>query len=86
MITSVPNSHRPWEGYNVRKLLSEEIETNKKRPAIQKPEDLVSVVLNICLRIMSREGPSGVKLQHCFQSSINTIVRISLVTLDGITC
>lgn len=75
VITSLPNTHKSSERYNIRKLLSEEIETNKKRRAIQAPENLVSAVLKICLSIMTREGPSGVKLQECFQSSINTIVR-----------
>ena len=79
----MPNTQRPSEKYNIRKLLSEEIETNKTRNAIRGPEDLVGVVLETCLDIMTREGPSGVKLQECFQSSINAIVGQASPEISG---
>lgn len=75
VITSLPNTYKPSETYNIRKLLSEEIETNKARSPMQDPGSLIDVVLKTCLDIMTREGPGGAKLQECFQSSINTIVR-----------
>ncbi len=78
VITSLPNTHRPSEKYNIRTLLSREIERNQKRSAIQGPGDLVGIVLETCLDVMTREGPSGVKLQECFQSSINAIVSVIL--------
>ncbi|GAB1309927.1 Ankyrin repeat protein [Madurella fahalii] len=81
VITSLPNTHQPSETYNIRKLLSEEIETNKSRRAIQGPDSLVDVILKTCLNIMTREGPGGVKLQECFQSSINTIAESEAVTM-----
>ncbi|KAF1992710.1 hypothetical protein P154DRAFT_452242 [Amniculicola lignicola CBS 123094] len=74
VITSLPNTHRPSESFDIRKLLSAEILRNKERDAIQSPDDLVGIVLSLCLNIMTRVGPSGVKLHQCFQSSINTIV------------
>lgn len=77
VITSLPNTQRPSEPYNIKMLLSKEIETNKMRHAIQGPETLLDLVLKTCLNIMTRKGPGGVKLNECFQSSINKIVGLS---------
>lgn len=78
VITSLPNTQRPSEPYNIKMLLSKEIETNKARHAIQGPETLLELVLKTCLNIMTRIGPGGVKLNECFQSSINKIVSLLL--------
>lgn len=77
----MPNTQKPSEQYNIKKLLSREIETNKARQAIQSPDSLVEMILKICLNIMTRQGPGGVKLQEAFQSSINTIVSARSSTL-----
>ncbi|KAK0643778.1 hypothetical protein B0T16DRAFT_188724 [Cercophora newfieldiana] len=82
VITSLPNTHRQSEKYNIRTLLSREIEKNKKRSAIRGPEDLVGIVLETCLEVMTREGPSRVKLQECFQSSINAIAEDEAVAME----
>ncbi|KAK5654263.1 hypothetical protein OQA88_7438 [Cercophora sp. LCS_1] len=82
VITSLPNTHRQSERYNIRTLLSREIERNQKRSAIRGPEDLVGIVLETCLDVMTREGPSGVKLQECFQSSINAIAEDEAVAME----
>ena len=81
IVTSLPNTHKVSEPYNIKMLLSKEIEINKSRHAIQGPESLVDVILKTCLSIMSRKGPGGVKLQECFQSSINTIAESEAVTM-----
>lgn len=81
IVTSLPNTHKASEPYNIKMLLSKEIEINKSRHAIQGPESLVDVILKTCLSIMSRKGPGGVKLQECFQSSINTIAESEAVTM-----
>ncbi|KAK1831011.1 hypothetical protein QBC39DRAFT_284169, partial [Podospora conica] len=75
VITSLPDTRKSWERYNIRKTLSYEIEANKRRQQIQGPNHLVSVVLKICLDIVTREGPGGVNLLECFQSVINKIAE-----------
>ncbi|KAK4677382.1 hypothetical protein QC764_405710 [Podospora pseudoanserina] len=81
VITCMPNTQKPSEQYNIKKLLSREIETNKARQAIQSPDSLVEMILKICLNIMTRQGPGGVKLQEAFQSSINTIAEDEAVKM-----
>ncbi|KAM7187525.1 hypothetical protein V8F33_011172 [Rhypophila sp. PSN 637] len=81
MITSLPNTQKPSESYNIKMLLSKEIETNKSRHAIQGPETLLDLVLKTCLNIMTRKGPGGVKLNECFQSSINKIAESEAITM-----
>ncbi|KAK4194328.1 hypothetical protein QBC40DRAFT_188426 [Triangularia verruculosa] len=81
VITCMPNTEKPSEQYNIKKLLSREIETNKARQAIQSPDSLVDMILKTCLNIMTRQGPGGVKLQEAFQSSINTIAEDEAVKM-----
>lgn len=64
-ITSLPNTYKPSEPYNIKWLISQEIERNKRRRAIQGPDSLVGLVLKTCLDITTREGPGNVKLQEC---------------------
>ncbi|KAK0673165.1 hypothetical protein QBC41DRAFT_352872 [Cercophora samala] len=81
VITCMPNTQKPSEPYNIKRILSREIETNKSRQAIQSPDSLVEMILKTCLNIMTRQGPGGVKLQEAFQSSINTIAEDEAVKM-----
>ncbi|KAK4445379.1 hypothetical protein QBC34DRAFT_164894 [Podospora aff. communis PSN243] len=82
VITSFPNTQKSYDRYNIGRLLSEKIETNKARRLFQGPEDLVSMVLDTCLDIETREGPCNVKIQECFRSYINAIGEDQAVAMD----
>ncbi|KAK0713751.1 hypothetical protein B0T26DRAFT_873806 [Lasiosphaeria miniovina] len=81
VITSIPNTNKVSEPFNIQRILGIEIQKNKRRHAIKGPESIFDIVLKTCVNAMKRPGPGGVKLQECFQSSINKIAESEAVKM-----
>jgi hypothetical protein len=74
LITSFPNSWEKNKSYSLKKSLDKEIEKNKQRDLIRSVDHLVHLIIKLSVDFFRREGPSKIKFQEAFQSSINNIV------------
>ncbi|KAK3381256.1 hypothetical protein B0H63DRAFT_475184 [Podospora didyma] len=75
VITSLPNTADAGEPYNLKRWLEEALFEDSIEAPTQSVDDLVGTIINICVDFFQREGPCGVKFQHCFQYSISAIAE-----------
>jgi hypothetical protein len=74
VITSFPNSWDHKQPHGLKNKLDEEIKKNKHRDPIRSIDDLVHLIIKLCVDFLRRDGPGDIKFQEAFQSSINNIV------------
>jgi hypothetical protein len=74
VITSFPSSWDQKQSYGLKKRLDEEIKTNKKRDPITSVDQLVHLIIKLSVDFLRQDGPSRIKFQEAFLSSINNIV------------
>jgi len=74
VVTSLPNTADPGEPYNLKRWLDDALFDDSGEASIQSVDDVVGTIVKICVDFFQREGPCGVRFQHCFQYSISAIV------------
>ncbi|KAI0893116.1 hypothetical protein F4806DRAFT_499305 [Annulohypoxylon nitens] len=72
VVTSFPNSWDSSAGYNLlQNILRDKARSRGDRHRIDSATALANLILRSSVDFMQREGPMGVSLKECFQSSIS---------------